>query len=104
MEHHIKSWSESAPRLVAVAAGREAADLVVRDVKFVNVQSREILDWQVAVSEGRIAFTGPDASHCIGDGTRVIDGSGRFRCAYDRRKIRRSGHPTWDDHHVYGPT
>ena len=48
----LKSWAEAAPRLVAVAAGREPADLVVKNCKLVNVQTREILlGWQVAVTE-----------------------------------------------------
>jgi len=78
MENHIKSWADVAPRLVAVAAGREKADLVVRGGKLVNVQTREILDWQVAVAEGRFAYVGPDATHCIGPDTRVIDAGGRY--------------------------
>ena len=78
METHIKSWAEVAPRLVAVAAGREKADLVVRGGKLVNVQTREILEWQVAVAEGRFAYVGPDASHCIGPDTRVINADGRY--------------------------
>ncbi len=79
METHFKSWAEVAPRLVAVAAGREKADLVIRGGKLVNVQSREILDgWQVAVAAGRFAYVGPDASHCIGPDTRVIDADGRY--------------------------
>ncbi len=78
MELHFKSWAESAPRLVAVAAGREPADLVMRGGKLVNVQTREILDWQVAVAGGRFAFIGPDASHCIGPDTRVIEADGRY--------------------------
>ncbi|MFZ3581440.1 adenine deaminase [Loktanella sp. DJP18] len=79
MSHHIPSWADSAPRLVAVAAGRVAADLVVHNVRLVNVHSREVLDgWQVAVAEGRFAYVGPDATHCIGTATDVIDGKGRF--------------------------
>ncbi len=79
MEHHITSWAEVAPRLVAVAAGRAYADLVVRGGRLVNVQSREVLDgWQVAVAEGRFAYVGPDASHCIGPDTRVIEAEGRY--------------------------
>jgi adenine deaminase len=74
----LKSWPEAAPRLVAVAAGREAADLVIRDVRLVNVHSREVLDWQVAVAEGRVASIGPDLAHCIGPETRVIEGDGRY--------------------------
>ncbi|WP_394179146.1 adenine deaminase [Yoonia maritima] len=79
MEHHIKSWAEVAPRLVAVAAGRAHADLVIRGGKLVNVQSREILDgWQVAVADGRFAYVGPDASHCIGPDTEIIESEGRY--------------------------
>jgi adenine deaminase len=79
METPIKSWSEVAPVLVAVAAGRQAADRVIRGGKLVNVQSREILDgWQVAISEGRFAYVGPDASHCIGPDTEVTEAGGRY--------------------------
>ncbi len=75
----LKSWAESAPRLVAVAAGRAPADLVIRGGSLVNVQSREILDgWQVAVADGRFAYVGPDASHCIGKGTEVVEAEGRY--------------------------
>ncbi len=78
-QHSFKTWAESAPRLVAVAAGREPADLVIRGGSLVNVQSREVLDgWQVAVADGRFAYVGPDASHCIGDDTRVIEAGGRY--------------------------
>ena len=79
MAHSIKPWAEVAPQLVDVAAGRESADLVIRGGKLVNVQSREVLDgWQVAVSEGRFAYVGPDASHCIGDATEILEADGRY--------------------------
>ncbi|MCU0817089.1 MAG: adenine deaminase, partial [Cypionkella sp.] len=80
MEHkQLLSWADCAPRLVAVAAGRAAADLVIRGGILVNVQSREILPgWQVAVAEGRFAYVGPDASHCIGPGTEVVEAEGRY--------------------------
>ena len=75
----IKSWPDVAPRLVAVAAGRAPADVVIRGGKLVNVQSRELLDgWQVAIAEGRFAYVGPDASHCIGPETQVIEAGGRY--------------------------
>ena len=78
-QHTLKSWAECAPRLVAVAAGRAAADTVIRGGKLVNVQSREVLDgWQVAIADGRFAFVGPDASHCIGPDTDVIEAAGRY--------------------------
>jgi adenine deaminase len=73
------TWADSAPRLVAVAAGRAPANTVIRGGRLVNVQSREILDgWQVAIAEGRFAYVGPDASHCIGPQTEVIDAAGRY--------------------------
>ena len=75
----FNTWAESAPRLVAVAAGRSPADLVVRGGKVVNVQSREVLDgWEVAVAAGRFAYVGTDAGHCIGTETEVIDAGGRY--------------------------
>ncbi len=79
MVYNIKTWAESAPRLVAVAAGRSPADMVIRGGKLVNVQSREVLDgWQIAVADGRFAYVGPDASHCIGPDTEVIEAEGRY--------------------------
>lgn len=73
------SWSTSAPHLVAVAAGRLAADTVIRGIKLVNVQSREVLEgWEVAIVQGRFAYVGPDASHCTGETTQVVEGGGRF--------------------------
>jgi adenine deaminase len=80
MEHRpLLPWADCAPRLVSVAAGRAAADLVIRGGTLVNVQSREVLPgWQVAVAEGRFAYVGPDASHCIGPDTEVIDADGKF--------------------------
>jgi adenine deaminase len=79
MEIHIKTWAETAPQLVAVAAGRKSADTVIRGGKLVNVQTREVLDgWQVAIAAGRFAYVGPDASHCIGPDTQVIDADGQY--------------------------
>ncbi len=76
---HISSWADCAARLVAVAAGRDTADLVLRNLKLVNVQSREILEgWEVAVADGRFAYVGPDASHTIGANTEVMDCKGRY--------------------------
>ncbi|WP_074257248.1 adenine deaminase [Vannielia litorea] len=79
MTADFKTWAEAAPELVAVAAGRQPADLVIRGGKLVNVQSREVLDgWQVAVKGGRFAYVGPDASHCIGADTEVVEAEGRY--------------------------
>ena len=81
MEHPKKfpDWSEVAADLVAVAAGRVPADRVIVGGKLVNVQSREVLEnWQVAIAKGRFAYVGPDAAHCIGEETEVIDAGGRY--------------------------
>ncbi len=74
----LQSWEESAPHLVAVAAGRAAADTVIRGGRVVNVHTREVLDWEVAIAAGRFAYVGPDAAHCIGPDTEVIDAKGRY--------------------------
>ncbi len=66
-------------RLVAVATGREKADLVVKNGRWVCVQSGEIIaGTDVAVAGGRIAYVGPDAAHTMGDETRVIDAGGQY--------------------------
>ncbi len=81
MEHPttFPEWSEVAADLVAVAAGRVPADRVIVGGKLVNVQSREVLEnWQVAIAKGRFAYVGPDAAHCIGEETEVIDAGGRY--------------------------
>ena len=75
----IDTWQRSASRLIAVAAGREAAELVVQNCHLVNVNSREILDgWEVAVVKGRFAYVGPNAKHCVGANTTVFDAKGKF--------------------------
>ncbi len=75
----IKPWFESAPLLVDVAMGRAPADTVIRNVRWVNVHSGEIIpETEIAIAAGRFAYVGPDASHTIGDRTRIIDGGGRY--------------------------
>lgn len=75
----LKPWTESARRLVDVATGRAPADLVIRNGRWVNVHSGEIIaGTDFAVADGRFAYCGPDGSHCIGPQTRVIDAGGRY--------------------------
>jgi adenine deaminase len=65
--------------LVDVAMGRAPADLVIRDGQWVCVQSGEIIPHtDIAVKGERIAYVGSDASHTIGEGTRIIEAGGRF--------------------------
>ena len=76
---NFKTWPQSAPRLVAVAAGRAAADLVIKGGTWVNVHTRECLEnHDLAIADGRFAYCGPDANHCIGPDTEVIDAQGRY--------------------------
>ena len=75
----VKSWQEVAPQLVDVATGRSAADLVIRNGVWVNVYSGELIPaTDIAIADGRFAYVGPDASHCIGDDTNVVDAGGQY--------------------------
>jgi adenine deaminase len=75
----IENWFECAPRLVDVAMGRTPAEMVIRDVRWVNVHSGEIIpSTDIAVTAGRFAFIGPNAGHAIGPDTQVIEGEGRY--------------------------
>lgn len=75
----IPSWNDSAAKLIDVAMGRAKAEMVIRGGTWVNVYSGEILPGHdIAISEGRIAFVGRDAAHCIGPQTEVIEAAGRY--------------------------
>lgn len=64
--------------LAAVAQGKEAADLVIRNVRLINVCTAEIEEHKdIAISCGRIAYVG-QADHCIGEKTVVVDGEGQY--------------------------
>lgn len=79
MGNKLVEWKECVATLVDVATGRIPADTVVRNGRWVNVHSGEIIaNTDVAISCGRFAYVGPDASHTIGDETQVIDAGGRY--------------------------
>ena len=74
-----QKWSEITRGLVDVAMGREKADLVIRNGRWVCVQSGEILEnTDIAIRHERIAYVGPDASHTIGPKTEIIDAEERY--------------------------
>jgi adenine deaminase len=74
----MQTWQDVAADLVAVAAGRAPADTVIRNGAWVNVHSREVIPHtDIAIKAGRFAYCGPDADHCIGPETQVIDAGGR---------------------------
>jgi adenine deaminase len=65
--------------LVDVAMGRLAAEMLIRDGRWVNVHSGEIIPGtDVAIWGGRIAYVGPDGSHTIGEATQVIEAGDRY--------------------------
>lgn len=59
-------------RIIAVAAGREKADLVLKNAKYLNVFSNEFLSGDIAVAKGLIAGVGKY------DGKTEIDVSGKL--------------------------
>ncbi|MGB9860611.1 MAG: adenine deaminase, partial [Moorellaceae bacterium] len=63
--------------LVATATGRIPADVVIRGGRVVNVFTGEILPWDIAVKNGRIATVG-EVSHCLGPETEVIEAGGCY--------------------------
>jgi adenine deaminase len=65
--------------LVDVAMGRSPADIVIRNGCWVCVQTGEVIpNTDIAIIMQRIAYVGENASHAIGDKTKVIDAGGRF--------------------------
>ena len=64
--------------LCDVAMGRRPADTVIKGAKLVNVCTHEVQEnIDVAIAAGRIALVG-DASHCVGEGTKVIKANGQY--------------------------
>ncbi len=78
-KHIIKPWHEVAPFLTRVALGKSHADLVITNVQWVNVQSREIIpNTDIAIADGRFAYCGPSAKHCLGPDTEILNGNGMY--------------------------
>ena len=61
-------------RIIAVAAGREPADLVLKNATYLNVFSNELCRGDIAVAEGLIVGMGEYS------GTREVDVSGKVVC------------------------
>ncbi len=72
-------WHEVTKNLVNVAMGRQPADMVIKNGRWVNVHSGEIIpNTDVAICGSRIAYVGADAGHTIGEKTKVIEANGRY--------------------------
>ena len=75
----MSSTTKLTASLIDVAMGRKPADIVIRDGKWVCVQSGEIIsNTDIAIVDGRIAYVGEDARHAIGKKTKVINAKGRY--------------------------
>ncbi len=73
-----KQLWECSKELSSVAMGRIPAETVIINANLINVCTKEIIEnTSVAIHSGRIALVG-DASHCIGEGTKVIDAEGMY--------------------------
>lgn len=71
-EQKIERRLKVKQRIIAVAAGREKADLVLKNAKYLNVFSNEFLSGDIAVANGLIAGIGKY------DGKTEIDVSGKL--------------------------
>jgi len=59
--------------------GRRPADLVIRDGRWVNVCSGEIIEHtDIAILGSRIAYCGPNGDSMIGEKTKIIEAEGRY--------------------------
>jgi len=59
--------------------GDDFAELILTNCSLVNVYSKEIQEKiQIAITNDRIAFVGPDASHTIGPKTKILDVKNKF--------------------------
>lgn len=72
-------WHELSKDLVDVAMGRKPATMVIRNGRWLNVHSGEIIpNTDIAIYQSRIAYVGEDASYTIGEETEVVEGNGRY--------------------------
>jgi len=75
----LRPWSETAPQLVDVAMGRAHADMLIRNGRWVNVHSGEVIaGTDIAIKAGRFAAIGPDLGYTVGDQTRIIEANDRY--------------------------
>ena len=86
------AWPDVAAELIAVAARRAPADLVIRNCAWVNVHSREVIEGSdIAIKAGRFAVlrAGRAADDRAGDAgdrrRRALPDPGALRRAHARR-------------------
>jgi adenine deaminase len=65
-------------RLIAVACGKEAADLVIKNGLLINVHSAEVYEADVAIVGSRIAAVGQLPEAACGVDTQIVDAKGKY--------------------------
>jgi len=72
-------WLQSSRELVDCAMGRIPAYLVIKNGKWVCVQTGEIIpNTDVAIRSGRVAYVGENVDFAIGGQTKVVDAAGKY--------------------------
>jgi adenine deaminase len=72
-------WQQNTRELVDCAMGRVPAYLVIKNGKWVCVQTGEIIPrTDIAIRAGRIAYVGENADFAIGSQTKIIDAKGMY--------------------------
>jgi adenine deaminase len=75
----MPSTTKMTRSLIDVAMGRVPADSLIRNGKWVSVQSGEIIPGtDIAIKDGHIAYVGEDAAHTIGKKTKIVNARNRF--------------------------
>lgn len=78
-KHQRRMLHEVTLDMVAVAMGHQAADLIIRNGRLVNVNTARIQDgMSVAVRHGLIAYVGKGDHLLVGESTKIVDARGRF--------------------------
>jgi len=73
------SLANSITSLNSVAMGDKKADLILKNCNLLSVYTREIIPKiQIAITNDRIAYVGPDATHTFGPKTKIIDVKNKY--------------------------
>jgi adenine deaminase len=75
----VLAGHEERLKLIETARGERPAELFVRGGTIANVYSGELLEGNVAVTGGRIAYVG-EGERALGTNTRVVDARGMIVC------------------------
>ncbi|MCB9446001.1 MAG: adenine deaminase [Ardenticatenaceae bacterium] len=76
---HKQPWHQVTKDLVDVAMGRKPATMVIKNGRWVNVHSGEIIPHtDVAIWQNRIAYVGENVDYTIGEETEVVKANGRY--------------------------